>query len=281
LFIIDPVLSSSTVQNALKNTQSFLNKCSGAESMAYRYTNVRLVDFDNPVYREFIAPFLLARAMHKGGPVPARARFGQQVEAALRGWLETHTTLLPQRVLGYTQVGGGSARPNYRELDAVEPIGEHGVVVYEFKTSRSPASLYRGLAQLNKSRQILSNIFRQVTGVLFFVYTDPETLVDLRQAIADIDYASPLADWADRHQLETPLGVLLWPVARVVEIAGEEDLILDWEDEEGKEHLIEWEEEPWQEDWRTYQAEEKAAEPLGTLGAALLAALSDPQEEES
>jgi len=54
--------------------------------MTRRYVNVRLVDFGNPTYREFIAPFLLARATRKGGPVPARAQFGQQVEKALRAW---------------------------------------------------------------------------------------------------------------------------------------------------------------------------------------------------
>jgi len=249
--------------------------------MAYRYINVRLVDFDNPSYGQFIAPFLLARATHKGGPVPARTQFGQQVEEALRGWLEERTALHARRVLGYTQVGGGRARPSYRELDAVELLGEQGVMVYEFKASRSPVSLSRGLAQLNKSRQILSVIFRQAAGVLFFVYTDPETLPELQQVIAQIDYASPLADWTDRHRLETPLGVLLWPVARVVEIAGAENLILDWEDEEGEERLIEREEDTWHEDWRAYQMEEEVEKPLGTLGAALLAALGEPDDEGS
>ena len=248
--------------------------------MTRRYVNVRLVDFDNPTYREFIAPFLLARATHKGGPVPARAQFGQQVEKALRAWLEDRTALLSRRVLGYTQVGGGSSRPGYRELDAVEPVGEHGVVVYEFKASRSPMSLRRGLAQLNKSRRILSVVFRQVRGVLLFVYTDPETLPNLQQVIAETGYASLMADWADRHQLETPVGVLLWPVARLVEIAGEENLILDWEDEAGKERLIEREEEPWREDWRAFEMEEEKAEPLGALGAALLAALGETEDEE-
>lgn len=241
--------------------------------MAYRYINILLVDFDDPVYREFIAPFLLARATHKSGPVWARAKFGQQVEKALRGWLEARTTLLPRRVLGYSKVGGGSVRPAYRELDAVEPIGERGVVVYEFKASRSPMSLRRGLAQLNKSWRILSAVFRWVTGVLFFIYTDPETLSDLHRVISETDYASLMTDWAARHQLETPIGILLWPVARVVEIAGEENLILEWEDEEGKEILIEREEESWHKDWRAYQEEEKAKEPPGALGAALLTAL--------
>ena len=249
--------------------------------MAYRYINVRLVDFDNPAYGEFIAPFLLARATHKGGSVPARTRFGQQVETALRGWLETRTTLLSRRVLGYTQIGGGSARPSYRELDALERIGEHGVVVYECKASRSPAGLRRGLAQLNQSRQILSVIFRQVTGVLFFVYTDLGALPDLQQVIAEADDVSSLADWTDRRQLRTSLGVLLWPVARVVEIAGEENLILDREDKQGEERLIEREEEPWHEDWRAYQADEEAEELLSTMGAALLAALGEPDEKES
>jgi len=241
--------------------------------MAYRYINVRLVDFDDPAYREFIAPFLLARDTHRGGPVPARTQFGQQVEEALRGWLATRTTLLSQRVLGYTQVGGGSSRPSYRELDAVEPLSERGVVVYEFKASRSPLSLRRGLAQLNKSRRILSAIFRRVTGVLFFVYTDPETLPELGQIVAQTEYASAMADWDARHGLGTPVGVLLWPVARVVDIAGQENLTLEWEDEEGEDILLERQEEPWQEDWQAYQEEEQAGPPLGTLGAALLAAL--------
>jgi hypothetical protein len=249
--------------------------------MAYRYINVRLVDFDNPAYREFIAPFLLAQATHKSGPVPARTQFGQQVEKALRGWLEAQTTLLSQRMLGYTQVGGGSSRPSYRELDAVEPIGDHGVVVYEVKASRSPMSLRRGLAQLNKSWQILLVIYRKVTGVVVFVYTDPEVVPELEQIIAETDYASLLAAWTDRHQLQTPLGVLLWPVARIVEIAGEENLILDWEDEEGEERFLKRQEEPWREDWRAYQAEEETKEPLGALGAALLAVLGETDDEES
>ena len=250
--------------------------------MAYRYINVRLVDFDDPAYRQFIAPFLLARDTHRGGPVPARTQFGQQVEEALRGWLATRTTLLSQRVLGYTQVGGGSSRPSYRELDAVEPLSERGVVVYEFKASRSPVSLRRGLAQLNKSRQILSVIFRQVVGVLFFVYTEPQTLPEFEQIVAETGYASLVTDWADRHNLETPLGVLLWPVARIVEIVGQDSLILDWEDERGEERLIEREEEPWLEDWRAYQAEkQEEKKPLGALGAALLAALRQADDEES
>ncbi len=237
------------------------------------------MDFDDPAYREFIAPFLLARAAHKGGPVSARTQFGQQVEEALRGWLETHIALLPRRVLGYTEVSRGSARPGYRELDALEPVGEQRVVVYEFKASRSPMSLRRGLAQLNKSRQILSAIFRQVAGVLFFIYTDPQTLPELHQVITETDDASLMADWADRRQLKTPLGVLLWPVARVVEIAGQENLILEWEDEEGEEILIEHEKEPWREDWQAYQEEEETREPLGALGIALLTALGEADEE--
>jgi len=248
--------------------------------MAYHYINVRLVDFDDPMYREFIAPFLLARATHKGGPVRARAKFGQQVEKALRGWLETRTALLSRRVLGYTEVGGGIARPAYRELDALESVEERGVVVYEFKASRSTVSLRRGLAQLNKSRRILSATFRRVTGVLLFVYTDLETLPELHQVIAETDYASPMASWADRHQLETPIGVLLWPVARVVEIAGQENLILEWEDKEGKERLIERKEEPWREDWQAYQEEVGAKEPLGMLGVALLTALGKAQDKD-
>jgi len=241
--------------------------------MNYRYINVRLVDFDDPMYREFIAPFLLARETHKSGPVRARVKFGQQVEQVLRHWLEAHTALFSRRLLGYTEVGGGSARPAYRELDAVGLVGEREVVVYEFKASRSPLSLRRGLAQLNKSRHILSVIFRRVTGVLLFVYTDPETLPELGQIIAETEYASAMADWDARHGLETPIGVLLWPVARVAEIAGGENLTLEWEDEEGEDILLERQEEPWQEDWQAYQEEEQAGQPLGTLGAALLAAL--------
>ena len=249
--------------------------------MAYRYINVRLVDFDNPAYREFIAPFLLAQATHKSGPVPARTQFGQQVEKALRSWLDAQTTLLPQRVLGYTEVGGGISRPIYRELDAVEPVGERGVLVYEFKASRSPMSLRRGLAQLNKSRQILLVIYRQAVGVMIFVCTDPEALPELQQVVAETDYASLLATWTDRHQLQTPLGVLLWPVVRVIDIAGEENLVLDWENEEGEERLLKRGEEPWREDWRAYQAEEETEEALGALGAALLAALGETDDEES
>jgi hypothetical protein len=245
--------------------------------MAYRYINVRLVDFDDPMYREFIAPFLLARETHKSGPVRARVKFGQQVEQALRGWLEARTALFSRRLLGYTEVGGGSARPAYRELDALERVGERGAVVYEFKASRSPLSLRRGLAQLNKSRRILSAIFRRVTGVLFFVYTDPETLPELGQIVAETEYASAMADWDARHGLETPIGVLLWPVARVVEVVGGENLTLEWEDEEGEDILLERQEEPWQEDWQAYKEkeEEQAGQPLGTLGAALLAALGE------
>jgi hypothetical protein len=84
-----------------------------------------------------------------------------------------------------------------------------------------------------------------------------------------------MADWNARHGLETPVGVLLWPVARVVEIAGEENLTLEWEDEEGEDILLERPEEPWQEDWQAYQEEEQAGQPLGALGAALLAALGE------
>lgn len=248
--------------------------------MAYRYINVRLVDFDDPTYREFIAPFLLARETHKSGPVRARALFGQQAEKALRDWLKTRTKLLSRRMLGYTEVGGGSARPAYRELDALEPVGEHGIVVYEFKASRSPASLRRGLIQLDKSRRILSVIFRQVTGVLFFVYTDLEVLPELYQVITEADEASLMVDWAGRHGLETPIGVLLWPVNRVIEIAVQENLTLEWENETGEEIFIERAQEPWREDWRAYQEEEEK-EPLGTLGAALLAALGEVNENEA
>jgi len=248
--------------------------------MAYRYINVRLVDFDDPSYREFIAPFLLARETHKSGPVRARTLFGQQVERALRGWLKVRTALLSRRVLSYTEVGGGSARPAYRELDALEPVGERDVVIYEFKASRSPASLYRGLAQLNKSRRILSLIFSQVRGVLLFVYTDSQMLPELQQVIAETDKASLMADWADRHDLETPVGVLFWPVERVVEVAGEENLALEWENEAGEEILIQPDKASWCKDWRAYQEEEEAEEPLGALGTALLAALGKADEEE-
>lgn len=247
--------------------------------MAYRYINVRLVDFNDPTYQEFIAPFLLARETHKGGPVRARTQFGQQVEKALRDWLETRTTLLCSRVLGYTEVGGGSARPAYRELDALEPMGERGVVVYEFKASRSPAGLRRGLIQLNKSRRILSAIFRQVTGILLFVFTDPEILADLHQIIAETDAASLIDEWSDRQGLKTPIGVLLWPVDRIVEMVGEDNLTLEWEDETGEQILVERAEEPWHKDWRVYQEEDETEEPLGTLGVALSAALSEADKD--
>jgi hypothetical protein len=246
--------------------------------MAHRYINVRLVDFDDPTYREFIAPYLLARATHKGGPVRARVRFGQQVETVLRRWLEARAALSPRRLVGYTELGEDSARPAYRELDALELVGERAAVVYEFKASRSPMSLRRGLAQLNKSQRILSSIFRQVTGVLLFVYTDPETLPDLHHILAETDYAANMPGWEARHELEPPIGVLLWPVARVVEVAGPEDLILELEDEEGEDILIAREEAPWRKDWQAYQEEEGSEEPLGALGAALLAALGETDE---
>ena len=289
--------------------------------MAYRYINVRLVDFDDPTYRKFIAPFLLARETHKGGPIRARVRFSQQVEKTLRDWMKARTTLLPRRVLGYTELGGGSARPAFRELDALEPVDgrkeprsfaagffqgkspmgaqlpqepiadyrqhhlafSRDLIVYEFKASRSPASLYRGLAQLKKSQTILSVLFRQVTGVLLFVYTDPERLPELHQVIVEAADASLMADWTERQELESPIGVILWPVDRIVEIAGEENLTLEWEDKEGKEILIERDQETWHEDWRAYQEEEAVEEPLSVLGAALLAALgeADADEEES
>ncbi len=246
--------------------------------MVKKFSNVKLIDFDDEGYQRYVAPFLLARKRWKPGAISARSRFGYEVEEVIRVWLAEHTTLVPERVLQYTEWGHGRQARNYRELDAVEQRPD-GLFFYEIKASRSAQSLRRGIAQVKKTGHILSTAFKGVKGFIFFVCTDAEVLPELQVVIEETEGVSLLASFQERETWPEPVGVLVLSVADIVAIAGEEALTLEWEDEEGEELEIEPEEEEWVEDWRTYQAQVEEEE-VGALGAALLAALEEKKDED-
>lgn len=248
--------------------------------MVKKFSNVKLIDFDDEDYQRYIAPFLIARESWKPGPMSARSRFGYEVEEVIRAWLAEHTTLIPERVLQYTEWGHGRQARNYRELDAVEKRPD-GLFFYEVKASRSAHSLRRGIAQVKKTGHILSTAFKGVKGFIFFICTDEEVLPELQEVIEEAEDVSLLTSFEERETLPEPVGALVLSVADIVAIADEDALTLEWEDEEGEELEIEPEEEEWMEDWRTYQAQvEDKEEEIGALGAALLAALEKRKDED-
>ncbi len=237
-----------------------------------------MIGFDDEDYQRYIAPFTLAREGWKPGAMSARSKFGQEVEEVVRAWLGERTNLLPERVLQYTEWGGGRVARNYRELDAVEERPE-GLFFYEVKASRNAGSLRRAIAQVRKTSRILSTIYKKVAGLIFFVYTDAEVLPELQEVIEEAEGVSFLPSFEDRLALSDPIGVLFLSVDDIVTIAGQRDLTLEWVDEEGEELEIEPEEEDWAEDWQAYQSQvEEEEEEMGSLGAALLAAMSRKKE---
>ncbi len=248
--------------------------------MVKKLSNVKLIDFDDESYQCYIAPFLLARESWKPGAMSARSKFGYEVEEVIRTWLAEHATLIPERVLQYTEWGHGRQARNYRELDAVEKRAD-GLFFYEIKASRSAQSLRRGIAQVKKTGHILSTAFKGVKGLIFFVCTDEEALPALQEVIEEAEGVALLTAFEERETSPAPVGVLVLSVADIVAIAGQDALTLEWEDEEGETVEIEPEEEEWVEDWRTYQAQvEEEEEEIGALGAALLAALEKGKYED-
>jgi hypothetical protein len=216
-----------------------------------RYARPRLITADDKRYRAYVDQFILQRSNQKAmRPPRQRDIFGGQAERALRGWLAQRLELCERRILEYEEHRGRRADTKYRELDALL-LDEtaKSVHVFEIKASRSAGSLRRASGQLYETRNILRLHYPTVALTVLLVDTGipdaaavaeimagpdpparpPETLAELLASRPDMQL---LADLSAQPDVADGIGVLRFSVDDIVQLAGAENLALDWSDED-------------------------------------------------
>jgi hypothetical protein len=216
-----------------------------------RYARPRLITADDKRYRAYVEQFILQRNNQKAmRPPRQRDIFGGQAEQVLRDWLAERVELCEQRILEYEERRGRRAGTKYRELDAlVLDEAARSVHVFEIKASRSAGSLRRAGGQLYETRDILRLRYPAVALTVLLIDTgipdaaavaeimagpappahSPETLDALLTSRPDFHL---LADLAAQADVAEGIGLLRFSVDDIVQLAGAENLALDWADAE-------------------------------------------------
>lgn len=216
-----------------------------------RYARPRLITADDKRYRAYVEQFILQRNNQKAmRPPRQRDIFGGQAERVLRNWLAERVALCDQRILEYEERRGRRAGTKYRELDAlVLDEAAKSVQVFEIKASRSAGSLRRASGQLYETRDILRLRYPTVALTVLLVDTGipdaaavaeimagpepparpPETLAELLASRLDLHL---LTDLSAQTDVGEGIGLLRFSVDDIVQLAGAENLALDWSDDE-------------------------------------------------
>lgn len=216
-----------------------------------RYARPRLITADDKRYRAYVEQFILQRNNQKAmRPPRQRDIFGGQAERALRDWLAQRLELCERRILEYEERRGRRAGTRYRELDAlVLDEAAKSVHVFEIKASRSAGSLRRASGQLYETRDILRLRYPSVALTVLLVDTGipdaaavaeimagpeppsrpPETFDELLASRPDLHLLEDLAAQAD---VTEGIGLLRFSVEDIVQLAGAENLALDWSEDE-------------------------------------------------
>lgn len=225
------------------------------------YGSVQLVTPDDPEYVAFVRR-MADRRPSRGGPRQAGEYLGGLVELCVRHWLAQQVPLQEARILTYEQRqrNGRQARL-YRELDAVWPIDDVSLCLFEMKLT-FPENMERGvgLFQLETATEILfaSGRYEYILKRLVYVAeTKVTVLEDLPELAPDDEFAE--------------LGVV-WVAPEAVEAAAQElelELPDNWREPELREGRLQTTE---TEEWRQYaepQEPENEAEPSNPLAEAL------------
>lgn len=232
--------------------------------MAPRYSRPRLTDEQDRQYRAFVEQIKLSQQNNKATRPPrARDLFGGEAERALRGWLGERMQLSDRRIVEYLEHRGRMAIKKYRELDAVAIPDPRRIHIFEVKASQRSTSLRRARQQLGDTRDILGMLFPTVITTILLVDTGiPQTTEEaIEQAaqraarfpdreppeplptLAEVLATAPtlrLIDSLDQHADDpATIGILRFSVEQIIELAGAENLHLEWDLEEEDEELEE------------------------------------------
>ncbi len=221
---------------------------------AVSYGRVRLTTSNDKYYRAHVEQFLLQRKNQRAmRPPRQRDIFGGQAEEALRNWLASTQTLDERRILEYEERRGKRGTMKYRELDAViikDSYPKQRVDVFEAKASRTARSLHRAIAQLQETRSILHKLYPTVSTTILLVNTgiptaeevaelmasddppkkQPQTLQEALDSVEDTLSVITTLDEANRDA--DRMGVMLFSVEDIIAMVGEENLALDWSDDD-------------------------------------------------
>ncbi|GAB4109632.1 MAG: hypothetical protein Fur005_11490 [Roseiflexaceae bacterium] len=232
--------------------------------MPPRYSRPRLIDSQDKQYRTFLEQIQLSRQNHKAiRPPKARDLFGGEAEQALREWLAARIDLSEKRIVEYLEHRSRQAIRKYRELDAVHIPDPKTIHVFEIKASQKASSLRRARQQLGDTRSILKQLFHYVYTTILLVDTGiPKNAAEAAEqaallaakfperdahtpppTLAEVIATAPtlrLIDSLDQA-CEDPesIGILCFNVEQIIELAGAENLHLDWDTEEEEEEAIE------------------------------------------
>ncbi|MEM8534214.1 MAG: hypothetical protein AAGF95_25430 [Chloroflexota bacterium] len=218
--------------------------------MPSRFSRPRLIDENDKQYQAFVARIMLTKDNYRAiRPPRARDLFGGEVEAALRGWLSQYYDLSDRRIIEYLEHRGRSAITKYRELDAVVLEESKHAHVFEVKASQKAASLRRAARQLHDTRQILEMLFTRVYTTILLVDTGIPTTEDIAAIMHSSDVPSELPLTLNELLTQLPhlqligsleqrvldptiINVLCFSVDDIIEMAGAENLHLNWDDED-------------------------------------------------
>lgn len=216
--------------------------------MAPRFSRPRMIDATDRQYRAHLAQIMMTKGNQRPMRPPlARELFGGEAEAALRQWLGERYTLSDRRLIEYLEHKGRSAVQKYRELDAVVIDGST-VQVFEIKASMKASSIRRAARQLRDSKELLLMLFRNVVTTILLVDTGiPKTADEIAEIMAaeDAPFEPPstlaemledsphitLVGSLDERAL-TEISLLTFSVDDIIALVGEENLHLNWDEEE-------------------------------------------------
>lgn len=225
--------------------------------MPPRFSRPRLISADDKQYRAFLAEIMLGKDTHRPTRPPrARDLFGGEAEEALRGWMSQRTTLSDRRIVEYYEQRGRTAFKKYRELDAVELPDHKTVHVCEIKASSKAYSLRRAVRQLNDTRAILRMLYMRVSATILLVDTGIPTADEVAALMAEPDAPpTPPATLGDvlalLPQVQVVAGLdqraidpnvinlIHFSVDDIIALAGEENLHLDWDEDDEPEEAAE------------------------------------------
>jgi hypothetical protein len=129
---------------------------------------------------------------------------------------------------------------------------KRSIRVFEIKASRVARSLRRAVAQLQETRQIIRLLYPLVTTTILLVdtgiptteeveelmqseeapETPPETLTTILERMESVH---PITCLDEQVHDGTTINVLTFGVDRIIELAGAENLALDWADDDEEE----------------------------------------------
>ncbi len=215
-----------------------------------QFVRARLTTFDDPQYRAYVERMTASRDNQRATRPPRqRDLFGGEAEALLRDWLrEQGLNLSERRILEYEERRSQRLIRKYRELDALVEA-ERTLHVFEMKASRTAHALRRAYAQLRDIRGALRLVAPNISTTILLVDTGIPTAADVAALMQQPDAPpeppytfdemiaghSGLRVISSVEQIEASAehtNVLRFSLERLIAMAGDQPLHLDWEADE-------------------------------------------------